>query len=451
MLVEPVPSTPVNDDEIERLYALIRVPSVSADPAHADDMDQAAGMLAEEINRAGGRPEVRATSGHPLVVGEVPASSADPDAPRVMIYGHYDVQPPGDLDRWDSPPFEPTVRDGALYARGASDDKGNLFMLLVAVQRLAAAGRLPVRVSILIDGEEESGGTSAVEAIADESAPTSACIIFDISMAEAGRAALCTGVRGLLYRRIQVTTADLDGHSGLFGGAALNANHALLAILSALVPNDGALAADLSAGAAPVDDDERATWGELPSGRAMLSNGGLAPADGQAAEEFYERTLAQASLDVHAMAAGAVDKVATVIPGHASAALSVRLAPGQDPESISAALERLVHEATPEGARVDIERLGDAPPAYMDPTAPPMRAAEAGLEAATGRPPALVRVGGTIPVVGAMVDAGIPVILTGFALPSDAIHSPNEHLQMAHLELGVRAAEEILTRLGVVD
>ena len=441
----------MTDDEIERLFDLIRVPSVSADPAHAGDMDRAAALVAEEIERAGGRAEVRATGGHPLVVGEVPASTGDPRAPRVLLYGHYDVQPPGDPERWESPPFEPTIRDGAVFARGASDDKGNLFMLLVAVQRLAAAGRLPVRVGVLVDGEEESGGTSAVEAVAAETEPAAACVIFDISMAEPGRAALCTGVRGLLYRRVHVTTAERDGHSGLFGGAALSASHVLLSILGPVVPTEGALASELAGGAAPVEDEERRTWDELPSGERVLADGGLAPSDPHAAAEFYERTLARASLDVHGLSAGDVDKVATVIPGHASATLSVRLAPGQDPEAVSVALERLLQDAAPDGAEVDVERLGDAPPAYMDPRLPAMRAAEAGLEAATGRPPALVRVGGTIPVVGAMVDAGIPVILTGFALPSDAIHSPNENLQLAHLALGVSAAQEILTRLGTVD
>ena len=190
--------------ELERLEALLRVPSISALPEHAADMDRAAAMVADEIRRAGGQAEVRATSGQPLVLGEVPASDGDPDAPRVVLYGHYDVQPAGDLALWTSPPFEPTMRDGDLYARGASDDKGNLFMLIAAVQRLAAAGELPVRAAFVVEGEEESGGTSALEHFAADPAPALAALIFDSPMVAPGRPAVCTGVRGMVYRRIRV-------------------------------------------------------------------------------------------------------------------------------------------------------------------------------------------------------------------------------------------------------
>ncbi|CAN0497412.1 unnamed protein product, partial [Phaeothamnion confervicola] len=188
--------------------------------------------VAEEIRRAGGTVEVRETAGHPLVVGEVPASSGDPTAARVVLYGHYDVQPPGPLELWTSPPFAPTVRDGNLFARGASDDKGNLFMLIAAVQRLAAAGELPVRAAFVVEGEEESGGTSALDHFANDLEPSLATIIFDSPMIAPGRPAICTGVRGLVARRLRVRSAGGDAHSGLFGGAALNAAHALMAILA---------------------------------------------------------------------------------------------------------------------------------------------------------------------------------------------------------------------------
>src|SRR5262245_26090181 len=168
--------------EIERLLALLRVPSVSASPDHAADMAAAAELCADEVRGAGGRVEVLGTAGHPLVVGEVPASDGRPDAPRVLLYGHYDVQPPGPPELWTTPAFEPTVRNGALYARGASDDKGNLFMLLVGMRRLAEAGRLPVRAAVLVDGEEECGGTSAVDKVAVDPEPASCALIFDHSM-----------------------------------------------------------------------------------------------------------------------------------------------------------------------------------------------------------------------------------------------------------------------------
>ena len=199
----------MTDQEYQRLEALLRVPSVSAMPEHAPDMATAAGMIADEIRRAGGEAEIRETPRHPLVLGEVPASPGFPDAPRVLLYGHYDVQPPGDPELWTSPAFEPTVRDGNLYARGASDDKGNLFMLLAAVQRLAAAGELPVRAAFVIEGEEESGGTSALEHFAGDPGPAIGAVIFDSHMIGPGQPTICTGVRGMVFRRIHVSTAGV--------------------------------------------------------------------------------------------------------------------------------------------------------------------------------------------------------------------------------------------------
>ena len=262
---------------MERLEALLRVPSVSAVPDHAPDMERAAALVADEIRRAGGEAAVTATPRHPLVLGEVPASAGDGRAPRVVVYGHYDVQPPGPEELWTTPAFEPVIRDGNLYARGASDDKGNLFMLLVAVQRLAAAGELPVRVGFVVEGEEESGGTSALEHFAADAEPALATLIFDSPMVEPGRPSFCTGVRGMLYRRVRVRTAAVDAHSGLYGGAALNAAHALLEILAAVMPRDGRLPAPLYAGVAPAGAAEVAAWDDLPRATRPSPPPGCAP------------------------------------------------------------------------------------------------------------------------------------------------------------------------------
>ena len=266
----------MTDQEYQRLEALLRVPSVSAMPEHAPDMATAAGMIADEIRRAGGEAEIRETPRHPLVLGEVPASPGFPDAPRVLLYGHYDVQPPGDPELWTSPAFEPTIRDGNLYARGASDDKGNLFMLVTAVQRLAAAGELPVRAAFVIEGEEESGGTSALEHFAGDPGPAIGAVIFDSHMIGPGQPTICTGVRGMVFRRIHVRTAGVDGHSGLYGGAALNAAHALMRILAAVTPHDGRLPDALYAGVAPAGAEEVTAWDLLPSGAEALADGGAA-------------------------------------------------------------------------------------------------------------------------------------------------------------------------------
>jgi acetylornithine deacetylase/succinyl-diaminopimelate desuccinylase-like protein len=432
---------------MERLEALLRVPSVSAVPGHAPDMERAAALVADEVRRAGGEVRVVGTPGHPLVLGEVPASAGD-GAPRVIVYGHYDVQPPGPAELWTSPPFEPAIRDGNLYARGASDDKGNLFMLLAAVQRLAAAGELPVRVGFVIEGEEESGGTSALDHFAADAEPARAVLIFDSPMIAPGRPALCTGVRGMLYRRVRVRTAAADAHSGFYGGAALNAAHALVQVLAAVTPRDGRLPEPLYAGVAPAGAAEVEAWAGLPPGAAALEEAGLRPADPGAADGFYMRTLASPSLDVHGLSSGEQWAVKTIVPAEAAATLSLRLAGGQDADAVAAALEDLLRSAAPEGAEVEIEDLGRALPAVLDPDHPVLAAAADGMEAATGWRPAPVRLGGTLPVVAVLAARGIPTILTGFGLPDDAIHAPDEHLRVEHLELGTRAGMEILRAIG---
>jgi acetylornithine deacetylase/succinyl-diaminopimelate desuccinylase-like protein len=417
-------------------------------PEHAADMAVAASMIADEIRRAGGDAEVRATPRHPLVLGEVPASSGAPDAPRVLLYGHYDVQPPGDPALWTTPAFEPTVRDGDLYARGASDDKGNLFMLLAAVQRLAAAGELPVRAAFVVEGEEESGGTSALDHLAGDPGPAIGAVIFDSHMIGPGRPTICTGVRGMVFRRVHVRTAAADGHSGLYGGAALNAAHALMTVLTAVAPRDGRLPDALYAGVAPAGAEEVAAWELLPSGAEALATAGLRPADPGAAEGFYMRTLASPSLDVHGFSGGEPSAVKTIVPSEASAMLSLRLAPGQDGPGLAAVLDGLLRAAAPPGAELTIEDLGVASPAALDPADPVLAAAADGIARATGWTPAPVRIGGTLPVVAVLVGRGIPTVLTGFGMPTDRIHAPDEHLRYEHLEIGTRAAMEILRSLG---
>ena len=439
-------------DEMDRLLALLRVPSISASPDHDADTRRAAEMIADELRHAGAATEVRETEGHPLVLGEVPGAGGAPGAPRVLIYGHYDVQPPGDLDLWTSPPFEPTVRDGDLYARGASDDKGNLFMLIAAVQRLAAEGRLPVRIGFVVDGEEESHGVSAEEYLAGpEAAGALACIVFDSPMIAPGRPAICSGLRGVVARRVRVRTAEGDGHSGMYGGAALSAAHSLMAILSAVTPRDGRLPEVLYEGVLPAGRAEVEAWHSLPPGERALADAGLRPADAGAADGFYMRTLGGPSVDVHGLSCGDTAAFATIVPGYAEATLSLRVAPGQDPVRMGAALDGLLRAARPDGADLVIEELGAARPAALDPGHPVLAAAARGIARATGWRVAPVRTGGTIPVIAALVAAGIPTVLTGFGLQTDRIHSPDEHIRVDHLEIGTRAAMAIIEELGALQ
>ncbi len=433
-------------DELERLFGLLRIPSVSAVAEHAPDMERAVQCVAAEIARAGGTTRVVRNGGHPLLVGDV--SAGDPDAPRVIIYGHYDVQPVGDPGAWDSAPFAPEIRDGNLYGRGTSDDKGNLFMLIVAVQRLAVRGPLPVHVRFVIDGEEECGGDSAVRFLSEDRTKADAAVIFDAPMIGPERPMVCSGLRGLVYRQIRVRTAPRDAHSGLYGGAGLNAAHVLVRILEHLVPRDGALHPRLSAGIAEPAPDERAAWAALPDGARMLAEAGLVPADARAASEFYRRTVAAPSLDVHGISCGEPAAVKTNLVSEATATLSLRVAPGQDAVHLAHELDELIHAATPDGATVAIEELGVAAPALCDPRDPVVRAAMAAITRATGWPCVPVRSGGSIPVVATLAGRGIPTVLSGFALPDDGIHGPNEHLRAAHLEIGTRAAMAIIAAIA---
>lgn len=439
----------VTEEEIRRLVALLAVPSVSAAPEHAGDVARAAELVAEEVRRAGGSAEVRPGARHPLVVGEVPATRG-PGAAAVLIYGHYDVQPPGDLALWETPPFEPTVRGGRLLARGACDDKGGLFMLLAAVRRLAEAGRLGVRVRVLVDGEEESGGISAEDWIAaDPELPgVRAALVFDAPMLGPRRPALYVGVRGIVSLRVTVRTAAGDAHSGLYGGAALGAPAALARVLAAVGPREGRPPEPLLRGAAPLSAEERAAWEELPPGGRVLAAAGLAPADAAAAAEFYLRTTALPSVDVHALACGDPGTPATVIPARATATLSLRLAPGQRGEEMAATLEALLRDAAPPGAAVEVERLGIAEPALVDPAQPVIRLARDAIERETGWRPVPVRSGGSLPVVAALAARGVPVVLSGFYLPGDGIHAPNEGIDLEHLDVGTRAAAAILEALA---
>ncbi len=436
--------------ELDRLMALLRVQSISADPGHADDMHRAAELVAEEVRRAGGGAEVIVTSGHPLVIGEVPPSDGSADAPVVTVYGHYDVQPPGDLAQWTTPPFDPQVRGGNLYARGASDDKGNLFMLLVALQRMREEGRLRVRARVLVDGEEESGGHSAVDYVTSEEDPPRAAIIFDSPMVGPGRPAVCTGLRGLAYFRVRLRGGEADLHSGMHGGAALNAVHALVAVLSAVLPRDGRVPGPLRDGAASPSGDEMAAWSALPAGDAILAEAGGRPADPDAADEYHLRTTMLASLDVHGVRAGDPSLVATVIPATAEATLSCRVPPGADADHLAGVLRRMLEAAVPAGADIEVEGLGVAGASRIDPADPVMIAAMRGITEATGLPVTPIGIGGSIPVVAAMAARGTTVVLSGFALPDDGYHSPDEHLRMEHLGLGVRAAEGILDALADV-
>ena len=433
----------------DELSELLRIPSVSADPAHAGDVEVAAEWLAQFVRGAGGSAEVVRTDTFPLILGDLPSSSGS--AATVLVYGHVDVQPPDPLELWESDPFTLDQRGEWLYGRGVVDDKGQLYMLAKAAAELAAAGELPVNVRFACDSEEETGGHQIVDFLAADARGADAALIFDSGMTTRGVPEFAVSTRGLVYFHLVVRTGERDLHSGLFGGAALNATHALMQILSAVRQEDGRLPEPLRAGIAPPTEEERQAWGALVPGSQMLADASGTATDPRAAEEFYLRTTAEPSLDVNGVAGGSPVLQKTVLPVAAEANLSIRLAPGQDVEVIAAAVERLLREAAPNGAELELTRLSSAPAGLVSSDDPAVQLAQEAFERTMGRRPLLVRSGGTLPIVPALVEKGIPTIVTGFATPESNIHSPNERLLAEYMPLGIETARELFRSLAALD
>ncbi|HET8606360.1 MAG TPA: M20/M25/M40 family metallo-hydrolase, partial [Gaiellaceae bacterium] len=369
---------------VDELAALLAIPSVSADPSHRNDVWAAGEWVAAYVRAAGGECEVRDWQGQPLAVGELLASAGADAAPTVLVYGHFDVQPPAPLELWESEPFVPSVRDGWLYARGIADDKGQLYMLLRAAADLAREGALPVNVRFACDGEEETGGHSIVDFLAGDERGADACVIFDAGYQERGKPAFNVATRGLVYFHLTCRTGARDLHSGMYGGAALNAVHALAAALAPALARDGRLPEPLRQGIAPVTEEERAAWASLRPGADELAEAGARPMDGRGAEEFYLRTWAEPTCEINGLAGGEPVLQKTVLPVEAQANVSLRLAPGQDPDTIAAAFEEIVRGACPRGAELELERWSDSRPGLVPPDARAIRLGLDAFERATG-------------------------------------------------------------------
>src|SRR4051812_19819453 len=437
------------DPWFDELAEFLRIPSISADPAHTADVIRAGEWVRDLIRSCGGDCELVDWHGQPLAIGEV-RSSGGGEAPTVLCYGHFDVQPPDPLEQWVSPPFEPAIRDGYLYGRGTVDDKGQLYMLLAATRDLARAGELPVNVRFCCDGEEETGGHSIVDFLASDDRGADAAVIFDSGMIRRDVPAFNIATRGLAYFHVTLRPGACDLHSGMYGGAALNAAHALVTLLSRLIARDGRLAEPLRQGIAPPTEEELAGWRELPAGADELAVQGARPSDPRAAEEFYLRTFAEPALDVNGIESGSPHLQKTVLPVEAVANLSIRLAPGQSVAEIAPALERLLREAAPAGAEVDLELWSSSPPGLVPPDAKALTLGLGVFERTIGRRPALVRSGGTLPIVPALAGKGVPTIITGFGLPDSQIHSPNERLVADYVPLGIATARELFRALAAL-
>ena len=433
---------------LDELREFIAIPSVSADPAHRQDVLRAAEWLAEFIKRSGGEAEVTPFGERELVLGEIAANSGNGSAPTVLVYGHFDVQPPAPLELWESGPFELTERDGWYYARGIADDKGQLYALLKAAQLLVQRGELPVNIRIASDGEEEIGGHTIVDFLAHDERGADACVIFDGHSTRPEQLEFSVGTRGLAGFHLKVRTGRRDMHSGIYGGGALNAIHALMQTLNGVVGRDGMLPEPLREGCAPLRAEEKQAAESLPSGHVLLEEAGATPLDPRAADEFYMRNWAQPSLDVNGIYGGKPEFVNTTLPVEAHARFTIRLAPGQELGRIQDAAERLLREAAPDGTELAIERENSAPPGLVPTDSRAIQLALGAFERAVGSRPLLVRAGGTLPIVPALVDKGIPTVLSGFALPESNAHSPNERMRAEDLPRGIAAAQELFRAWG---
>lgn len=430
------------------LAELIAIPSVSADPAHREDVKRAGEWVCELVRRSGGTAELTPFGERELVLGEIPASNGAGTAPTVLVYNHFDVQPPAPLELWESDPFELDIRGEWAYGRGIADDKGQLWLVLRAAQRLVEAGTLPVNLRIAFDGEEEIGGHTIADWIAQDERGADACVIFDGGMLRRDVPTIELATRGLVGVDVKVRTGERDLHSGMYGGVALNAIHVLTRCLEAvLVGPDGRLPEPLRAGIATPTDEELEAWSQLPPGAEAISEAGAQPLDAKAAEEFYVRTWAEPSTDVNGIVGGKPGVRNTTLSVEASAEFSIRLAPGQDVETIGAAAERLLRDAAPAGAELEISWQG-ANPGVVRADAPAVQLALGAFEQALGTRPLLTRVGGSIPLMPALTEKGIDTILSGFALPESNIHSPNERFLVEYFAAGIDTVSALFTALG---
>ena len=429
---------------LAELKDLLRIPSVSTLPEHNQDTQRAAAFVAEKL-KAAGLENVRVipTTKHPLVYADWLNA---PGKPTVLCYGHYDVQPPDPLELWQSPPFEPTERNGNLYARGSADDKGQMYSHVKALEALLKVdGKLPLNVKVLIEGEEEVGGESVAEYVAKhrDELKADVALVSDTEMYEPGLPTLNVGLRGLIYMEIEARGPARDLHSGLYGGAAPNAVFGLIELLGKAKNADGRIQIPgIYDDVQPPSADEKASWTHLPfdEHEYLQNEVGATALTGEQNYSILERTWARPTFEVHGIAGGFTGAGAkTVIPAKAVAKVSIRLVPKQDPDKVLRAVEQFVQENTPRGIQCSIRVISKNPGLMVNTDHPAIRVAAKAFSDIFGKPTVFTRSGGSIPIVGDFAThLGIPTILMGFGLPDDGLHSPNEKYNIRNYYEGIR-------------
>jgi acetylornithine deacetylase/succinyl-diaminopimelate desuccinylase-like protein len=439
---------------LEELKELLRIPSISTLPEHNKDTHRAAEYVAAKLRDAGlENVEIIETERHPLVYADWLHA---PGKPTVLCYGHFDVQPPDPLDLWETPPFEPSERNGNLYARGSADDKGQMYSHIKAVEALHAVhGKPPLNLKFLIEGEEEVGGLSVAEYVAKNPAKLKAdvALVSDTEMYAPGLPTLNIGLRGLVYLEIEAKGPARDLHSGLYGGAAPNAVFGLIELLSKGKDANGHILIpgiydDVEAPSA----EEKESWTHLPFDEKeyLASEVGSTQLTGEKEFSVFERTWARPTFEVHGIAGGFTGAGAkTVIPAKAVAKVSIRLVPKQDPDKILAAVKQWVADNTPAGIQCEVRVLSSSPGLMVNPDHPAIRVAAQAFSEVFGKPTVFTRSGGSIPIVGDFAThLGIPTILMGFGLPDDGLHSPNEKYNIQNYYDGIRTLAHFFEQYG---
>lgn len=448
------------EHSVERLREFLRIPSVSTDRAYAAEVRRAADWACARLTELGFTASVRPTAGHPMVVAHHPGTAGEgAGRPRLLYYGHYDVQPPEPLELWDSPPFEPAIveaRHGRrLVARGAVDDKGQVMTFLEAFRAWqAVAGGPPLPITVLLEGEEETGSPNLVRFLRENKDELAAdvCVITDTNAWDIDTPAITTRLRGLLYMEVTLHGPSHDLHSGLYGGAVLNPLNALTRILGAIHDADGRVA--FPGFYDGVEDPSAAiveSWKGLGYDEAaFLDSVGLATPTGERGRLLAEKLWSRPTCDINGVWGGYIGEGSkTVIPARASAKLSCRLVPGQDPDRVLAGVQAFFTDRLPPDARLDWTTFGKSPAYAVGTDSPFVTAAVAGLASVFERPAALVGGGGSIPVAGYIRDVlGYDSLLVGFGLEDDRIHSPNEKFELRCYHNGIRSHAAMLARFA---
>lgn len=442
------------DRFLDELKALLRIPSVSADPAYQPAMRQAAEFVRDQFQQMGLTAEIVPTAGHPIVYAEW---LGQPGAPTVLVYGHYDVQPPDPLDLWTTPPFEPTIRDGKLYARGATDDKGQFFTHLKAAEAwLKTTGALPVNLKFVIEGEEEVGGSNLDRFLADnkDKLKCDVAVISDTSQYAPGVPAITYGLRGIIACEVTLTGPKRDLHSGIFGGSVTNPVNAVCRLIAQLHDDQGRVQIPgFYDDVLPLTEAERQQFAALPFDEAAYREElGVAAVSGEAGFTTLERRWARPTCDVNGITGGYQGVgPKTIVPSKASAKITCRLVPHQDPHQVTKALEHFLRDRCPAGVTLQFTEYHGCRGFVFDPASPYMAAAKTAVRDGFGADPVLIREGGSIPVVLSLKEIlGVETLLLGWGLNTDNLHSPDEHFTVADFQKGIASSAGLWSRLGAM-